>query len=162
MATLGGPPADAPRRRLDVRPILLAGEEPFEAIMAEVAVLEPGAVLVLRSPFDPAPLHAVLGERGFSHDSREIAPDDWESCYWLGQAADTPEVVIDVRGLRPPQPLDLTLAALGRLEPGRRLLQINDRVPSFLLPLLAERGYRHSIETDERGILVTIWQPIDP
>jgi len=161
MSTLGEPPEDAPRRRLDVRPLLLAGEEPFEAIMAEVAVLEPGAVLVLRSTFDPAPLHGVLGERGFSHSSREIAPDDWETCYWRAQAADAPAVVIDVRGLLPPEPLDLTLAALGHLEPGRRLLQINDRVPSFLLPLLAGRGYRHRIETDERGILVTIWQPID-
>lgn len=161
VSTFDEPPAAAPRRRLDVRPLLEAGEEPFEAIMAAVAVLEPDAVLVLSSNFEPAPLHGVLAERGFSHRSREVAPGDWETSYWRAQAADAPEVVLDVRGLSPPEPLDLTLAALGRLEPGRRLLQINDRVPTFLLPLLDERGYRHRIDTDERGILVTIWHPAD-
>jgi uncharacterized protein (DUF2249 family) len=54
--------------------------------------------------------------------------------------------------------MELTLAAIETLERGQRLLQINDRVPVFLLPLLDERGFRYAIEEDPRGTLVVIWR----
>jgi len=40
-----------------------------------------------------------------------------------------------------------TLAALAKLPAGHQLVQINVRVPQFLLPVLAERGY--AFEVDE-------------
>ena len=64
--------------------------------------------------------------------------------------------VIDVRGLAPPEPMERTLALLDRLPAGGRLLQINDRVPVFLLEFLDERGDSYEVAEDARGILVTI------
>jgi uncharacterized protein (DUF2249 family) len=151
--------------------MLARGQEPFSSIMAIVDDLAPGEELALRSPFDPAPLHRVLAERGFTHEVREVGPDQFETVYRrAGEraedtaaatppgAGDAADLVVDVRGMTPPRPLDITLAALDALGDGRRLLQINDRVPVFLLPLLDERGYHYAIDEDERGTLVTIWR----
>lgn len=54
-------------------------------------------------------------------------------------------VVLDVRGLEPPEPMVRTLAALEELPPGGTLVQINVRVPQFLLPQLQERGFAYEI-----------------
>jgi uncharacterized protein (DUF2249 family) len=55
---------------LDVRPLLAAGEEPFDVIMAAVAALPPDGILELTAPFEPVPLYAVLRARGFEHELR--------------------------------------------------------------------------------------------
>ncbi len=68
------------------------------------------------------------------------------------------EVELDVRGLTPPQPMELTLEALETLPDGERLVQLNDRVPVFLLPLLDARGYQYRLAEDERGTVTTIWR----
>ena len=54
-------------------------------------------------------------------------------------------VVLDVRGLEPPEPMVRTLAALEALPPGGTLVQLNVRVPQFLLPQLEERGFAYDI-----------------
>lgn len=144
------PPRDAPCRELDVRPLLAAGTEPFAAIMEAVGGLGQDEVLVLRAPFDPRPLHNVLGKRGFAKAGRELGPEDWEIRYWR------PEVLLDVRGLEPPEPLERTLAALEELPPGGVLLHVNDRVPAFLLPELDDRGLAYTLDRDDRGVLLRI------
>lgn len=149
-------PPGAHRIPLDVRPVLAAGGEPFTLIMDAVKGLAPGEVLALRTTFDPTPLHRVLAGHGLSRATRERAPDDWETLYW--RPGEEPPLLLDVRGLQPPEPMERTLAALDDLPAGRALLQLNDRVPAFLLPLLDERGYRYRIGEDERGTLVTIWR----
>ncbi len=66
----------------------------------------------------------------------------------LDAPASAPEddvVVLDVRGLEPPEPMVRTLAALEELAPGRTLVQLNVRVPRFLLPMLEDRGYSYEI-----------------
>lgn len=141
---------------LDVRPTLAAGGEPYSMIMEAVDRLAPGEALVLRSPFDPTPLHRVLAGLGFSRTTHQAGPDDWVTEY--RRRDEEAPVVLDVRGLRPPEPLEQTLEVLEGLPAGRSLLQINDRVPAFLLPLLDERGYRYRIGEDQRGTLVTIWR----
>jgi uncharacterized protein (DUF2249 family) len=155
----GGDVATPPARvvtEVDVRPAIAAGEPPFRTIMGAVEALPPGAVLRVRSPFDPAPLHGVLEGRGFSRHVRERGEGDWESDYW--RADEREPLVLDVRGLAPPEPLERTLVALEDLPDGDALLQVNDRVPAFLLPLLDERGYVYRIGEDERGTLTTIWR----
>lgn len=52
---------------LDVRPMLAAGEEPFDAILEAARGIAPGDVLEIVAPFEPAPLYAVLGAQGFAH-----------------------------------------------------------------------------------------------
>jgi hypothetical protein len=69
------------------------------------------------------------------------------------------EIWLDVRGLEPPEPLVQTLAALDVLPEGATFVQINARVPQFLLPMIAERGF--ACEIDDSGgdrVLVRIWR----
>jgi uncharacterized protein (DUF2249 family) len=61
----------------DARPIIAAGDEPFDQIMAAVAALEDGEELIILAPFEPVPLEGVLGSQGFSYEALELAPDDW-------------------------------------------------------------------------------------
>ena len=63
---------------LDVRPILAAGEEPFDTIMETVAALNGAEDLVIIAPFEPVPLEGVLGSQGFTYDAIEIGGGDWQ------------------------------------------------------------------------------------
>lgn len=150
-------PTGSARVVLDVRPVLADGGEPYRLIMDAVDGLAPGEALALRTPFDPVPLHRVLAGFGFSRSTCELAAGDFETEYW--RPGDPAPLELDVRGLQPPEPMERTLAALDDLPAERALVQLNDRVPAFLLPLLDERGYRYRIETDDRGTVVTIWRP---
>ena len=53
------------------------GEMPLARIMTEAKALGNDAVLVLRAPFEPAPLYKVLANRGFAHWTEHCGPDDW-------------------------------------------------------------------------------------
>ncbi len=68
---------DGPPTRLDVRPLLAAGEEPFTVIMDAAGALPEGGVLELVAPFEPVPLYGVLGPRGFAHVAVERGPGEW-------------------------------------------------------------------------------------
>lgn len=144
----------------DVREELRAGREPFQQILAAARKVKEGDVLRLRAIFEPAPLYAVLARQGFSHHTEELAADDW--CVWFvrdggarrepagGEPAAAPSedldmVMLDVRGLEPPEPMVRTLEALEQLPRGKTLVQINVRVPQFLIPKLAERGFVHEV-----------------
>jgi uncharacterized protein (DUF2249 family) len=80
-------PAGAPRpawakpdetNAVDAREDLRAGREPFQRIMAAAAQTEPGGVFVLRAIFDPQPLYALLGGKGFEAWTEKLAEDDWK------------------------------------------------------------------------------------
>ena len=158
-------PPSAPVLELDVRDDLRSGREPFSRIMSAVGELREGSVLRLRATFEPVPLFGVLAKRGFIHESVAHALDDWSVWFWRPRtpvpelaAEDRPAVpddlppgderttYLDVRGFSPPEPMMRTLAALESLEHGRALVQVNDRVPQFLLPVLVERGFAYEID----------------
>ena len=164
----GMPPALArvPEARvvdLDVREALRRGEEPFSRIMAARQALPQGHVLRLRAIFEPAPLYAVMGKQGFLHWTEALAADDWRVWFYRADeapalAASTPAdggdavqdagdgvVVLDVRGLEPPEPMVRTLAALEALPEGGTLVQLNVRTPQFLLPRLEEAGWQYEV-----------------
>lgn len=150
---------------LDVRPILRAGGEPFTVIMNAVKELAPGQALRLLATFEPVPLYAVLGKRGFDHAARDIGGGDWEVLFTPGTAAATaagsqrgqtaqptaksvaspgwpaPSRHLDNRDLDPPEPLVRTLAAVEEMGPGEVLSVLLCREPVFLLPKLGERGH---------------------
>ncbi len=159
----------------DVRATLRAGGEPFAEIMAARRRLRPGGVLRVRAIFEPAPLYFVLGAQGLDHWTEKLAEDDWRIWFFassgvggadgvdaaaesaregaaaepvgesLVSADDGNVVVLDVRGLEPPEPMLQTLAALDDLPAGATLVQINVRVPRFLLPMLEDRGFSYEI-----------------
>ncbi len=153
---------------VDVRDVLRAGGEPFGQIMAARKQLQPGGVIRVRAIFEPAPLYFVLGSQGLDHWTEKLADDDWRVWFFesaggatgaasaaVGDAApaaaaspagDEDDVIIlDVRGLEPPEPMVRTLEALETLPAGKTLVQLNVRVPKFLLPMLENRGYRYEI-----------------
>lgn len=160
---------------LDVRSDLRRGEEPFSKIMAARRTVRPGGVLRLRATFEPVPLYAVLGKQGFEHWTEKFADDDWRVWFYAPattaataapgdsaepgappNAAPEPEddvVIVDVRGLEPPEPMMRTFEALERLPVGKTLLQINVRVPQFLLPQLAERGFSYEIREQTKDLV---------
>jgi hypothetical protein len=72
---------------------------------------------------------------------------------------DRPIETLDVADCGPPEPLRQTLGLLADLPDETVLVQRNDRVPQFLFPKLADRGYAHeTVETDE-GVFTAVWVP---
>lgn len=66
-------------------------------------------------------------------------------------------MILDNRGLEPPQPMMRTLTALSKLQPGETLTIINDRRPMFLYEQLDELGYKHeTIERKDGSFQITI------
>jgi uncharacterized protein (DUF2249 family) len=62
---------------LDVRPLLEQGGEPFVPIMEAAEGIQPGNSLVLIAPFEPIPLYEVMQARGFLHETKQAAPNEW-------------------------------------------------------------------------------------
>ena len=71
------PDQGASTTALDVRPILATGEEPLELILETAVGVSEGEVLEITAPFEPVPLYAVLGARGFAHLTEMRAPDEF-------------------------------------------------------------------------------------
>ena len=58
---------------------------------------------------------------------------------------DADVIVLAGRGLEPPEPMVRTLEALAEMPRGKTLVQINVRVPQYLLPKLSERGFVYDV-----------------
>ena len=120
---------------LDVREDIRSGREPFGKIMQTIAGLKDDQQLRLIAPFEPAPLYAVLAQRGYAHQSKATPEGDFEVLFTRGAAdasmpetaaappqalsgppsracTGTPVIEVDARGLEPPQPLVKILEAL--------------------------------------------------
>lgn len=61
------------------------------------------------------------------------------------------EILIDARGLEPPEPLEKVMQTLPLLRPGQTLRLLLHREPFPLYPLLAERGYVHETNMQPDG-----------
>ena len=163
---------------LDVREDIRNGREPFSTIMQAVARLQDDERLLLIAPFEPAPLFAVLGQQGFSHQAKTTATGDCEVLFTRTSAdqgdpetpaalsqpsrgaktascSGPPVVEVDARGLEPPQPLVRILEALATLPEGARLRARTDRRPMHLYAQLEERGLIGESEEQTDGSFVT-------
>jgi uncharacterized protein (DUF2249 family) len=169
--------AAANQVHLDVREDIRRGQEPFARIMATVKALGPEQALVLRAPFEPVPLLAALGKRGFAHWAEQSAPDDWIVWFYREPSAPAEAVagaraaapaggdlaVLDVRGLEPPEPMVKILERLDTLRPGQRLVVFHERRPMLLYPQLDERAFLHDTEELEPGLVrIVIRRPAPP
>ncbi len=163
---------------LDVRPTLRAGGEPFAQIMQAVASLEPGQALRLLATFEPVPLYAVLGRKGFAHRALRHAEGDWEVLFspdavasaesprkprspvasHAGTGAGWPKPcqVLDNRGLQPPEPMVRILSTLEHLEPGEVIEAWNDREPLLLYPEIEARGAAIDVRREADGVRLLI------
>lgn len=141
----------------DVREDLRAGREPFQRIMGARAGVPEFGALVVRATFEPAPLYRVMGKAGWAYHTECLADDDWRVWFYR----DLP--VLDVRDLDPPEPLALTLNSAAALPPGGALVQLNVRVPQFLLPKLTEQGFTYHVrEVSPDRVHVLIRRPAAP
>jgi uncharacterized protein (DUF2249 family) len=163
----GDPPAwfDQARlaARLDVRAAQRAGQEPLADILRAIRDLPPGGILALRNTFEPLPLYAVLGRRGFQAWARRLAADDWEIFFAqvapapvsapVEQPDDTPAqtITLDNRGLEPPQPMLRVLAALDASGPHDTIVALTDRLPLLLFDELNERGLSYTTQQQPDG-----------
>jgi uncharacterized protein (DUF2249 family) len=149
-------------RTLDVRPELRSGGEPLPRILQAASQLQPGQALRLLTTFEPIPLYAVLGRKGFCHVASHHHDGDWEIVLTPGDAAagaaimqppgpnhvnatsaaawPAPKKSLDNRGLPPPEPMIRILEALEHLAAGEILEAINEREPMLLYPELEARG----------------------
>ncbi|HTY80810.1 MAG TPA: DUF2249 domain-containing protein [Candidatus Bathyarchaeia archaeon] len=146
---------------LDVREDIRRGREPIARIMSAVKALGAAQVLVLRAPFEPVPLYAALGKRGFAHWTERRADDDWSVWFYREPAAPAAprepigrdQEALDIRGLEPPEPMLRVLERLDTLAPGESVTVLHDRRPVFLYPQLDARGFLHDTEDLERGLV---------
>lgn len=153
---------------LDVRPALAAGEDPLSLILEAADRVDFGGALVVDAPFNPSPLRRVLAARGFSSYGRILGPGHWRVYFVLNggqewerdaEVAVGPEgamtwreddgLHIDVRKLKPPQPMLAVLRLLETVAPADTVVVHHERVPQFLLPELAERGWGVSRMSEE-------------
>jgi uncharacterized protein (DUF2249 family) len=162
---------------LDVRPILRDGGEPFSAIMEAVGKIANGGALRLRATFEPKPLFRVLASKGLNHWLEHGEGDDWIIWFYREAAGvkpssglsredkgdllrDYPELetrlqlesdtwTLDVKRMSPPEPMELTLAVVQKLPQGVKLVQVNERIPQFLFPMLEEQGLVHKLLSDD-------------
>lgn len=156
--------------KLDVRDDLTRGREPFSRIMTTVAQLREDQSLLLIAPFEPKPLFAVLAKQGFVHEAKPLASGDWEVLFSRKRPSPTAGdpsqvegdgagaeacVVVDARGLEPPQPMVRILEALAELPEGMELRARTDRRPMHLYAQLAERGFVGHSEEQADGSIVT-------
>lgn len=66
---------------LDVREDLLLKKEPFDRIMGTVKNLGDGQTFVLHAPFNPIPLHKVLGKKGYEYEAEKVDKKHWKVTY---------------------------------------------------------------------------------
>jgi uncharacterized protein (DUF2249 family) len=159
---------------VDVREDIRSGREPFSKIMQAALELEDDQDLLLIAPFEPAPLFAVLGQRGFSHESNVLANGDYEVRFFRGSPSESAndesparpaggtaepcvesELEVDARGLEPPQPLVKILEALATLPQGKSLRAHTDRRPMHLYAQLESRGFIAETKEQDDGSFIT-------
>ena len=143
-------PDDAPVVDVDVREDLRAGREPFGKIMSAVGALKPEEVLCVRATFAPAPLLAVLAERGYVNHMESQAEDDWSVWFWRPILDTTIE--LDVRVIPPRDKHPTIFRTFDGLSAGQAMLLINDHDPAPLrYQLLAERKNLFDWVYEEEG-----------
>ncbi|MBI2911283.1 MAG: DUF2249 domain-containing protein [Chloroflexi bacterium] len=174
---------------LDARPFHARGEEPFSAIMAAAPKVPEGAILLLRNSFEPVPLYAVLARQGFTRQTRQLAPEEWEVRFLrsgrrgrelelkpggserldatTGPAPEdawgrpTATLTIDVSDLVPPEPMVRILETLEQLPPGASLLVHHVRRPVYLYPRLEDLGCTHETRELASGqVEILIQKPL--
>lgn len=69
-------------KKLDVRPMLNRGRDPYSEIRKHVDALEPAEGLAVIAPFLPAPLIEKLGSEGFQSQVARADDGSWVAYFW--------------------------------------------------------------------------------
>lgn len=76
-------------------------------------------------------------------------------------SAQTHEILVDARGLEPPEPMEKVMQVLALLRPGQSIRMLLHREPFPLYAILAERGYRHETRMEADGSYVILIRQSD-
>lgn len=158
---------------LDVRPVIASGSDPLSIIMEKVKTVQPGQILKIINTFEPTPLVLMLEKKGFETYVDTISDDLIETYFHKTGKSNSAEIKteqptkndwdnvlqdfgdriqkIDVRHLEMPQPMLTILDALEHLQNGTALYVYHKRIPVFLLPELAQRGFDYRIKEIKDG-----------
>ena len=157
---------------LDVRPILDSGDDPLSIIMETIKILQPGQVLKIINSFEPSPLILLLQKKGFETYVDALHENLVETYFYKKGIQPLNEITInpasgdwnqvlktfganiqsiDVRHLEMPQPMFKIIEALDQLPASNALLVQHKRVPVYLLPELAERGFEYRVNEIKEG-----------
>ncbi|KQV59705.1 MULTISPECIES: DUF2249 domain-containing protein [unclassified Duganella] len=60
-----------------------------------------------------------------------------------------PEILLELCGMVPPEPMERVLEALDLLQPGQHIRMVIDREPVPLYRILEKNGYRHATSMRE-------------
>jgi len=154
---------------LDVREMLKAGKDPFNVIMNALSNLSTNSVLKIINTFEPTPLISILSKKGYVHNTIVIEKQLVHTYFKKDSAIifDNKEIIdnnsseeitivlksfgtnikeLDVRHLEMPLPMAMILNELPSLPEDYILLVNHKKVPKFLFPELAERGYQWRIQ----------------
>ncbi|SKB29879.1 DUF2249 domain-containing protein [Daejeonella lutea] len=166
---------------LDVRPLLAEGNDPLKAILAELKAMKTDECLKVINTFEPIPLISLLKKQGFNSWTQQEGPGLVNTFFLRssGNAVPTQTPVlaaekvisavdfdqkanafrperlhtIDVRDLEMPQPMIRILEELQVLKKDEALFVYHKKLPVYLLPELADRGYTYYTEDSSDGKL---------
>lgn len=71
------------------------------------------------------------------------------------------EILIDARGLEPPEPLEKVMQTLAMMRPGQSIRLLLHREPFPLYPLLTEKGYRYDTRMESEGSYIILIRRAD-
>ena len=69
-------------KKLDVRPLIAKGIEPFSAIRSKIDLIKAGEGLTVIAPFLPSPLIEKLGSEGFRSRVQHQPDGAWAVNFW--------------------------------------------------------------------------------
>ncbi len=170
---------------LDVREQLSKGKDPMKRILKASDKVKPGESFLLINSFEPFPIIHLLKEKGFSSrivkleenlvhvyfskdqlSTNDENPENFE----LLKKEDFEKIVnsltgkietIDVRDLEMPGPMVTILEETEKLPQGTALFVDHKKVPQYLLPELANRGYHvYGYEVNENNVKLLITKDI--
>ena len=70
-------------------------------------------------------------------------------------------ILVDARGLEPPEPFERVMHALALLRPGQTIRLLLHREPFPLYAILDQRGYRHDTQMQADGSYVILIRQAD-
>ncbi len=168
--------------KLDVRPILETGTDPYHAIIDTLKAMEENETLLIINTFEPVPLLNKLSSQGYEY---EVERPDSNTVYTYlsktGEAKKEPGKVkdskqeltfedaenkfagkmreIDVRDLEMPMPMVSILEETEKLDKDEALYVHHKRLPQYLLPELETRGWTYvNKEVDENNMKFIIYK----
>ena len=161
--------------RLDVRPTINSGADPFKEIMGAIKEMKEDETLQLINIFEPTPIIQILEEKGFASWTDKISTDEYHSFFTKNSKLSHQEIVadmpisegsfeeklisfggnireIDVRLLEMPEPMVTILKEIETLPEDHVLLVNHKKVPQFLLPELKSRNFTWMQRDIEPGL----------